>query len=131
MKMYTPGEFAVLIGKSVKTLQRWDRTGHLVAQRTDGNRRRYSHSQLLEFYDRLTEEKLSILFQIGDSLSDVSVNVDKVFRGEILNIVYVIDLIVLSRVKHLIVKGEMNKALKDVIVRLCALHNVKIDIEEF
>ena len=39
---YTVGEFAKLIGVSVKTLQRWDRDGVLIAHRTLTNRRYYT-----------------------------------------------------------------------------------------
>ena len=48
--MYNIGQFAKLIGFSVKTLQRWDRNGILKPEtRTKTNRRLYSHIQLLEF----------------------------------------------------------------------------------
>ena len=40
--MYTPQEFARKIGVTVHTLQRWDRTGRLVAKRTHTNRRYYT-----------------------------------------------------------------------------------------
>ncbi|MGI2295542.1 helix-turn-helix domain-containing protein [Paenibacillus sp. GXUN7292] len=131
-EMYTPSEFADLIGRSVKTLQRWDRTGRLVACRTAGNRRRYSHSQLLEVLGRVSEEKekekLCVLFVVGEDLTDVPDEVNKVFNGELLNIAYVIELIVLSRVKRLILRGDIETSLKQTIVRLCELHYVRIDI---
>jgi putative resolvase len=47
--MYSPAEFAHLIGKSVKTLQRWDREGRLIAHRSPTNRRYYTHDQYLAF----------------------------------------------------------------------------------
>jgi predicted site-specific integrase-resolvase len=37
-----------MVGKSVITLQRWDRDGILVAHRTETNRRFYTHDQYLE-----------------------------------------------------------------------------------
>ena len=37
--MYSVGEFAKKVGKSAKTLQKWDRDGKLVALRTPTNRR--------------------------------------------------------------------------------------------
>ncbi|MDQ0896216.1 putative resolvase [Paenibacillus sp. V4I7] len=37
-----------MIGRTVKTLQRWDRDGTLVAHRTEGNRRFYTHDQYLQ-----------------------------------------------------------------------------------
>ncbi len=46
---YKPHEFAALIGKSVLTLQRWDRQGRLVAQRSSTNRRYYTKQQYLEY----------------------------------------------------------------------------------
>ena len=40
--MFSPSEFAKMVGRSVKTLQRWDRDGILVAKRTPTNRRYYT-----------------------------------------------------------------------------------------
>lgn len=48
-KTLKPQQFAQLIGKSVITLQRWDREGKLVAQRTATNRRYYTYQQYLEY----------------------------------------------------------------------------------
>ncbi|CAG7651301.1 MerR family transcriptional regulator [Paenibacillus allorhizosphaerae] len=45
---YKIGQFAKLIGRTVSTLQRWDRDGILVAHRTEGNRRFYTHDQYLQ-----------------------------------------------------------------------------------
>src|SRR5690606_35856907 len=45
---YKVGEFAELIGKTVSTLQRWDRDGTLKAHRTQGNRRYYTYDQFLQ-----------------------------------------------------------------------------------
>ncbi len=47
--MYTVGEFAKLINRSVHTVQRWDVTGRLKAHRTPTNRRYYTHQQYLEY----------------------------------------------------------------------------------
>lgn len=44
-----PKDFAKLIGKSVLTLQRWDRDGKLVAYRSESNRRYYTYQQYLEY----------------------------------------------------------------------------------
>jgi putative resolvase len=44
-----PHEFATLIGKTVNTLQGWDREGILVAHRSPTNRRNYTHDQYLEY----------------------------------------------------------------------------------
>ena len=48
-KIYKPKEFAELLGVSVRTLQRWDKKGLLVAYRTPTNRRYYTHEQYLEY----------------------------------------------------------------------------------
>lgn len=48
-KKYKTGEFANLLGVSVKTLQRWDKSGKLIAKRTAGDHRYYTHSQYLEY----------------------------------------------------------------------------------
>lgn len=42
---YSPGEFGALIGKTTKTLQRWDRKGILKAHRSITHRRYYTHDQ--------------------------------------------------------------------------------------
>ena len=46
---YKPNEFAELLNVSVKTLQRWDREGILVAKRTPTDRRYYTYDQYLEY----------------------------------------------------------------------------------
>jgi len=43
---WKPRQFAALIGVSVKTLQRWDKAGFLVAGRTKSGRRVYSQRHL-------------------------------------------------------------------------------------
>jgi putative resolvase len=47
MNEYKIGEFAKLLGRTVSTLQRWDRDGILIAHRTKGNHRFYTHDQYL------------------------------------------------------------------------------------
>lgn len=42
MDIYRPKEFAKKIGRSVSTLQKWDRAGKLKAHRTSTNRRFYT-----------------------------------------------------------------------------------------
>lgn len=44
--MYTVSAFAKKVGVTVKTLQRWDRTGKLTAKRTQTNRRYYTEEDL-------------------------------------------------------------------------------------
>lgn len=48
-KIYSIGQFAEMIGKSVHTLQVWDRKGILKAYRSPSDRRYYTHSQYLEY----------------------------------------------------------------------------------
>ena len=50
-KIYKPKEFNELINKGVNTLQRWDRTGILIAHRTPTNRRYYT----LEDYNKVMD----------------------------------------------------------------------------
>lgn len=46
---YKPKDFAELLNVSVKTLQRWDREGILIAKRTLTDRRYYTYDQYLEY----------------------------------------------------------------------------------
>lgn len=63
INMYTIGEFAKLINRSVKTLQRWDREGRLTAHRTSTGRRYYTEQQLLEYKGiKATEKSLSVAY---------------------------------------------------------------------
>ncbi|WP_168416991.1 IS607 family transposase, partial [Acinetobacter indicus] len=60
--MYSPAKFGEMIGKSVKTLQRWDAEGTLIAFRNPKNRRYYTHDQYLEYIGvKATEEKSSVV----------------------------------------------------------------------
>jgi predicted site-specific integrase-resolvase len=45
---YSPKEFGLLIGRTTKTLQRWDREGILKACRSITKRRYYTHDHYLE-----------------------------------------------------------------------------------
>jgi predicted site-specific integrase-resolvase len=45
--LYSPRKFGLLIGKTTKTLQRWDRQGILKAHRSITDRRYYTHDQYL------------------------------------------------------------------------------------
>jgi predicted site-specific integrase-resolvase len=47
--MYSVGEFAKLINKSVRTLQRWDTQNVLKANRTTSDRRYYTEQQLQQY----------------------------------------------------------------------------------
>ena len=57
-KQYTPKQFAELVGRSVITLQRWDREGTLTAYRTPTNRRYYTHEQYLEYMGIAPQNKV-------------------------------------------------------------------------
>lgn len=48
-KIYNVSQFSKLINVKVKTLQKWDRLGILVAYRTPTNRRYYTHAQYLQY----------------------------------------------------------------------------------
>jgi predicted site-specific integrase-resolvase len=62
-KIYRPNEFAKLIGKSVQTLQRWDREGKLKAKRSFTNRRYYTHEQYIEYFgQRATPDKKNVVY---------------------------------------------------------------------
>lgn len=60
---YSPKEFGQLIGKSVVTLQKWDRKGVLHAHRTPTNRRYYTHDQYLQYRGMIASEQgLTIVY---------------------------------------------------------------------
>jgi len=54
---YSPKEFGGLIGKSVNTLQKWDRNGTLRAYRSPTNRRYYTHEQYLTYRGLVAAEQ--------------------------------------------------------------------------
>ena len=60
---YTPKQFGQLIGKSVNTLQKWDRKGILKAHRAPTNRRYYTHDQYLQYHGLVAQEQgLTIVY---------------------------------------------------------------------
>ncbi|GHO79922.1 hypothetical protein KSD_76930 [Ktedonobacter sp. SOSP1-85] len=61
---YNIQAFGKLIGKSTKTLQKWDREGKLVAHRSSqSNRRYYTHDQYLEYRGlKAPEQGLTIAY---------------------------------------------------------------------
>lgn len=62
-KIYNVTDFADMIGKSVKTMQRWDREGVLTAYRSPSNRRYYTHTQYLEYMGAtITENKQTVIY---------------------------------------------------------------------
>src|SRR5438105_10944000 len=54
---YSPKQFGKLIGKSVNTLQKWDRKGILSAFRSPTNRRYYTHEQYLQYRGLISSEQ--------------------------------------------------------------------------
>src|SRR5215469_10641928 len=54
---YSPKQFGNLIGKSVNTLQKWDRQGILHAYRSPTNRRYYTHEQYLQYRGLISSEQ--------------------------------------------------------------------------
>jgi predicted site-specific integrase-resolvase len=62
-KLYNVTEFADMIGKSVKTLQRWDREGILTAYRSPSKRRYYTHTQYLEYIgEKGVSSKINVIY---------------------------------------------------------------------
>jgi putative resolvase len=59
---YKPKDFAELLNVSVKTLQRWDRDGVLVAKRTPTDRRYYTYEQYLEFKGINNNDKQKVIY---------------------------------------------------------------------
>lgn len=55
--MYSIGQFAKLINRTVRTVQRWDNENILIANRTPSNRRYYTEKQLLEYKGLISTEK--------------------------------------------------------------------------
>ena len=49
MSVYKPKDFSKMIGVSVKTLQRWDKSGKLKAHRTPTDRRFYTQEQYAQY----------------------------------------------------------------------------------
>lgn len=54
---YPPRDFAKMVGRSVGTLQRWDRVGVLNAHRTPTNKRYYTHDQYLGYIGQVPAER--------------------------------------------------------------------------
>lgn len=64
---YKSGEFARLIGISVKTLQRWDRDGVLKANRTPTGQRFYTQEHLNKFMKQKGESMTKNGFEVSMS----------------------------------------------------------------
>ena len=59
---YSPKEFGSLIGRTTKTLQRWDRARILKAHRSLTQRRYYTHDQYLEIVGRKAKKQKRIIY---------------------------------------------------------------------
>lgn len=59
--IYSPKQFGKLIGKSVNTLQKWDRQGILPAFRSPTNRRYYTHEQYLQYRGLISSEQGKVI----------------------------------------------------------------------
>ena len=62
MNTYRPNEFAKLVAKTTKTLQRWDREGILKAHRSPTNRRFYTHDQLSDILGVKENRRIAISY---------------------------------------------------------------------
>ena len=58
---YSPKRFGQMIGRSVNTLQKWDRKGVLSAHRSPTNRRYYTHDQYLAYRGLLAQESGKVI----------------------------------------------------------------------
>jgi putative resolvase len=58
---YSPKQFGKLIGKSVNTLQKWDRKGVLPALRSPTNRRYYTHEHYLQYRGLISSEQGKVI----------------------------------------------------------------------
>lgn len=56
MNTYSPCKFSKLIGVSVRTLQRWDLDGTLIAYRNPKGRRYYTQKQYLDYAKEILEK---------------------------------------------------------------------------
>jgi len=54
---YSPKNFGQLVGRTTNTLQRWDRSGILKAQRLPTGRRYYTHEQYLEVIGKKSKSR--------------------------------------------------------------------------
>src|SRR5258708_8319654 len=57
----SPKQFGKLIGKSVNTLQKWDRKGILSAFRSPTNRRYYTHEQYLQYRGLISSKQGKVI----------------------------------------------------------------------
>ncbi len=60
--MYSTGKFAAMVGRTVKTLQVWDRSGVLKARRTPTDRRYYTHDDYLAYIGQKAATKKIVTY---------------------------------------------------------------------
>ena len=72
-KNYKLGEAAKYLDVYPKTLQKWDRTGQLVAHRTKTNRRYYTQEQLDDWLNKKKHEKIKKWLPMLEFLQPTSV----------------------------------------------------------
>ena len=60
--IYSPREFGLLVGRTTKTLQRWDREGTLKAQRSITERRYYTHDQYLQIIGKKAKNRRLVTY---------------------------------------------------------------------
>lgn len=60
-KHFSPKAFGNLVGKSVKTLQRWDIKKKLIAKRSPTDRRYYTYDQYLNYIGLKADEQKKIM----------------------------------------------------------------------
>ena len=60
--IYSPREFGLLVGRTTKTLQRWDREGTLKAQRSITERRYYTHDQYLQIIEKKAKNRRLVTY---------------------------------------------------------------------
>lgn len=68
-KIYSPKQFGEMIGRTVRTLQKWDVTGKLKAHRNFKNRRYYTHEQYLAYrgMDDIKEKKNIVYARVSSA----------------------------------------------------------------
>ena len=73
-KIYKPNEFGKMIGRTVNTLQRWDREGILKARRTPTNRRYYTEE---DYYNIMGIQQENAENQVNDVIIYLNKDTDR------------------------------------------------------
>ena len=61
-RIYSPKVFGLMFGRTIQTLQRWDRVGILPAKRTPTDRRYYTHEDYLRVVGQKIKERTNISY---------------------------------------------------------------------